>query len=146
MFKEAMETQERGKLGNRILASLIDCAVVGCFFLFFAHKYGESNAVGEYTVHGIKALIPIGFWLLYVVVIEGLFNATIGHFILGLKVVKTDGERIDFITSLKRHLADPIDFFFFGVVGIILIKNTALNQRFGDIWAKTIVITDKEER
>jgi len=141
-----METQERGKLGNRILASLIDYIAIGCFFWLFVHMYGEPNATGGYTVNGIKALVPIGFWFIYLIVIESLFNATMGHFILGLKVVKTDGERIDFIASLKRHLADPFDFFFFGVVGIILIKNTVLNQRLGDIWAKTIVITDKEEK
>ena len=33
--------------------------------------------------------------------------------------------------------------FFFGLVGIITIKNTDKNQRVGDLWAKTIVVPIK---
>ncbi|MDP4208038.1 MAG: hypothetical protein Q8928_04405 [Bacteroidota bacterium] len=60
-----MEISERGKLGNRIIASLIDYITIGCFFLFFVYKYGEPNGTAGYEVHGVKALIPIGFWFFY---------------------------------------------------------------------------------
>ncbi len=42
--------------------------------------------------------------------------------------------------SFKRHLLDPIDMFFFGLIGILTIKNSVKNQRLGDMWAKTIVM------
>jgi len=37
-------------------------------------------------------------------------------------------------------LLDPIDMFFFGLIGIVTIKNTDKNQRLGDIWGNTIVV------
>ena len=140
-----MERQEKAKLRARFFASLIDYIVIMCFFIIFVYKYGEPKIDGGYEVHGVKSLIPIGFWFIYLIVIESIFSFTVGHFIMGLKVVKDDYDRIDFIDSLKRHLIDPIDFNFFGIVAMILIKNTALNQRLGDIWAKTIVIKDTED-
>jgi len=140
-----MATRQQSNLGNRFFASLIDYIVIGCFFLIYAYKFGEANEEGGYTVYGFKALIPLGFWFLYLIVIESVFNATVGHFVLGLKVIRTDYGRIDVIHSLKRHLIDPIDFSFFGIPAMICIKNTELNQRLGDLWAKTIIINDKEK-
>jgi uncharacterized RDD family membrane protein YckC len=139
-----MEIQ-RSSLGNRFCASLIDYLIIGCVFMIYVYKVGEPNDEGGYTVQGLKALVPLGFWVVYLIVIEGIFGATVGHFVMGLKVVKTDNSRIDFVDSIKRHLLDPIDIFPFGIPAMISIKNSALNQRLGDLWAKTIVINDKEK-
>jgi uncharacterized RDD family membrane protein YckC len=139
-----METQ-RSSLGNRFFASLIDYLVIGCVFMIYAYKFGEPNNEGGYTVHGLKALVPLGFWFIYLIVIEGFFGATVGHFVMGLKVVKADNSGIDFVDSIKRHLLDPIDILPFGIPAMISIKNSALNQRLGDLWAKTIVVNDKEK-
>ncbi len=139
-----MEIQKKVKLSSRFFASLIDYLVIISFYVFFLLKYGEQNTDGEYTVHGLKSLIPFLFWFIYIVGIESAFNATVGHFILGLKVIKPDNSRISFSDSLKRHLLDIIDFSFFGIPAIVTIKNTPLNQRIGDLWAKTIVVYDKE--
>ena len=140
-----METQEKSKLSNRFIASLIDYIVIGLFFMVYVHIYGQQNETGGYSVHGLKALIPLVFWFVYLIVIESIFSATAGHFIMGIKVVRIDFSRINFTDSLKRHLLDLIDFNFFGIPAIISIKNTTLNQRLGDLWAKTIVINDKEK-
>ncbi len=131
---------KKAKLRDRFLATLFDYTVIGCFSLVFIYQYGEINSEGGYMVDGIKSFIPLIFWFVYLIVIEFAFNASVGHLILGLRVVKIDGSKIKFIDSLKRHLVDFIDFFFFAVPAILLIKNTSLNQRLGDIWAKTIVI------
>lgn len=139
-----METQQSSNLVNRFFATLIDYIIIVCFFVVYAYKYGDPNETGGYTVNGLKSLIPIVFWFAYLIVIESLFNATAGHYLFGLKVVKENGTKIDFVDSLKRHIIDPIDFFFFGIPALICIKNTKLNQRLGDLLAKTIVITDKE--
>jgi uncharacterized RDD family membrane protein YckC len=79
------------------------------------------------------------------IVIEGIFGATVGHFVMGLKVVKADNSGIDFVDSIKRHLLDPIDIFPFGIPAMISIKDSALNQRLRDLWAKTIEVNDKEK-
>src|ERR1035437_317370 len=110
-----METQEKGSLGNRFFATLVDYMVIGCFFMVYVYSYGEPNDTGGYTVHGLKTLTPIGFWFVYLIGVESLLSATLGHFFLGLKVVKIDNRRIGFNESLKRHMIDLIDFIFFGV-------------------------------
>jgi uncharacterized RDD family membrane protein YckC len=136
---------DRASLGSRFFATLLDYLVIGCFFWVYVYSYGEPNDNGGYTVHGLKALIPVVFWFIYLIGVESLLSATLGHFFLGLKVVKRDNRRIEFNDSLKRHIVDPFDFFFFGVPAMICIKNTDLNQRLGDLWAKTIVVKDNEK-
>ena len=140
-----METQQKASLGKRFIASFIDYLAIGCFFMMYTYKFGVPNEDGGYTVSGLKVFVPLIFWFIYLVIIETLINATLGHFILGMKVVKIDNSRIDFTKALKRHLVDPIDFFLLGIPAMICINNTALNQRIGDLWAKTIVINDKDK-
>ena len=58
-----------------------------------------------------------------------------------LKPVDLNTEKnIDFKQSFLRHLLDPIDMSLFGLVGIIIIKNSPESQRLGDLLAKTKVI------
>jgi len=73
------------------------------------------------------------------------FGATLRNSLVGLKPIPKNGtnRKLTFGEAFKRHLLDPIDMFFFGLVGIITIKNTDLNQRVGDLWAKTIVVPIK---
>ena len=79
------------------------------------------------------------------IIVESSLNATLGHFVFGLKVVKNNfREKIGFTDSLKRHLTDFIEIPFFGIPAIICIRNTELNQRLGDLWANTMVVSDKE--
>ena len=122
-------------LGKRFLAGLIDYSVIFTFFYVFV-----------YSVNGILALVPVLFWFAFTVLLELLFDATLGNSIMGLKpksLIKNNGE-LSFSQSLKRHLLDPIDMFPFGLIGIMTLKNTDRNQRLGDIWAKTIVIDNKD--
>jgi uncharacterized RDD family membrane protein YckC len=140
-----METIDRASLRRRFFATLLDYLVIGCFFWVYVSAYGEPNDNGGYTVSGLKALIPVVFWFVYLVGVESLLSATLGHFFLGLKVVKTNNRKIAFNDSFKSHIIDPFDFFCFGVPAMICIKNTDLNQRLGDLWAKTIVVRDNEK-
>ena len=140
-----METRTKAKLGSRILASLIDYTIIIIFYIIYVYKFGEQNDEGGYTVTGLSALIPFVFWFVFLIVVESLFSATLGHLIMGLKVTNIDNTRIGFIESLQRHIVDIIDFIPFGIPAIICINNTPNNQRIGDLWAKTIVIVDEDE-
>ena len=100
----------------------------------------------SFKISILTALVPVLFWFAFTVLLELLFDATLGNSIMGLKpksLIKNNGE-LSFSQSLKRHLLDPIDMFPFGLIGIMTIKNTDRNQRLGDIWAKTIVIDNKD--
>ena len=139
---------------NRILAGIVDYLIIYGFLFFYVFTFGEPNPEGGYSVNGLPALVPVLFWGIMTIGLEQLFGSTLGNGLVGLKPIsirkqfdaKSFGnykEKPTFGQSLKRHLLDPVDMFFFGFVGIITIKNTSLNQRVGDLWAKTIVVKIK---
>lgn len=103
---------------------------------------GERNADGEYVMTGVITLIPVLFWFLTTVGCEVGLGSTIGNSLVGLKPIPISGinRRLSLLESFKRHLLDPVDMFFFGIVGIVTISSTQKNQRVGDLWGKTIVI------
>jgi len=141
------EIKTQPNIGNRILAGIIDYSVILALNFIYVYSVGEPNNEGGYTVSGWPALIPILFWLIWIVGIEQIFNATIGNLIVGLKPISTRGfnRELSFGQSLKRHLFDIIDMLFFGLIGIVIIQKTDKNQRVGDIWGETIVIKKSEE-
>jgi uncharacterized RDD family membrane protein YckC len=129
-------------MGKRILAGLIDYTIIYLFTFTMIFVLGEPKEEGVYSLTGAPALIPILFWLIITVGIEIGMGATLGNSIAGLKAIPMSGQnrKLTFAQSLKRHLMDPVDMLFFGLPGIITIKNTDKNQRIGDLWAKTIVV------
>ena len=111
-------------IGNRIVAGLVDYFIIIGFTIFTIYTIGEPNNEGGYSLNGAPALIPIIVWFLMTVFLEMNYRGTIGNLMVGLRAI-------------------PIDFCFFGIVAIITIKNTSKNQRVGDLWAKTIVVSNK---
>ncbi|WP_282179195.1 RDD family protein [Maribacter stanieri] len=143
-------------IGKRIAAGLVDYIIIYAFFFIYVYSFGKPTEDGGYRVSGFLGLVPVLFWGLMTVGLEQLFGATLGNGILGLKPksIKKDADgqiwgnfmdKPTFGQSFKRHLLDPIDMFFFGLVGIITIKNSELNQRLGDMWAKTVVIKSNSD-
>ncbi|MGY5353631.1 RDD family protein [Wenyingzhuangia sp. IMCC45467] len=149
------EFKTEKNIGIRILAGIIDYSFILCFIFIFITTYGEVDNEGNYSVSGVLALFPLLFWGIMTIGIEQLFGATIGNFVVGLKPISIENlfknetseniyKKPTFNQSLKRHLLDPIDMLFIGIIGIITIKNTDKNQRLGDIWGNTIVIKESE--
>jgi uncharacterized RDD family membrane protein YckC len=132
-------------IGNRILAGILDYGIIYGFAFAMIFVLGSPNNERTYQLNGAPALVPVLFWLIMTVGLESGLGGTIGNSIVGLKAIPISGQnrKLTFIQSFKRHLLDPIDMFFFGLVGIITIKNTPHNQRVGDLWAKTIVVPMK---
>lgn len=143
MVKE--ESKRKSHVGDRFVAGLLDYIIIFAFTFIYAEMFGTPNDEGGYSVTGLPALgIPL-FWGFMTIGFEQLFGATLGNLILGLKPISLlENEKLTFGQSLKRHLLDPIDMFFFGIIGIITIKNSDKNQRVGDIWAHTTVVKKSE--
>jgi uncharacterized RDD family membrane protein YckC len=78
--------------------------------------------------------------LAYHTICEGLHGATIGKKILKLHVVKEDGSPASIKSALIRSLAMVVDGFAFGALGAVHMRSNELRQRFGDEWAKTVVV------
>ena len=127
---------------KRFIAGLIDYTLVIGFFYAFIFSFGELDKDGEYTIKGLITLVPIIFWFIIIIFPEVVYGATLGNLIVGLKpksLTQNNGE-LSIGQSIRRHLLDCIDMFPFGLIAIIIIKNTKRNQRLGDIWAETIVV------
>jgi len=132
-------------INKRILATIIDYAIIFGLTYLYIVSFGSQTEDGSYVVSGAPALVPIIFWFIYIVIIEYFFNGTIGHMFFDLKVVSVEGSTITFIQILKRRFSDALEIVWcFGLIAFILVKNTQYNQRLGDIWAKTLIIGKNE--
>jgi uncharacterized RDD family membrane protein YckC len=77
---------------------------------------------------------------LYFAVSEGIGSVTIGKLICGLRVVQMDGGPVTMKGALIRELGYFIDALFFGLVAYNSMQKGPLNQRYGDVWGKTVVV------
>ena len=124
----------------RSLATLVDYGIffIVCFALIYT--LGDKINDDEWQLNGVRGLtIPL-FWLIYFVLLETYNQATLGHEIFRLIVVKPDGYKISFTDALKRHLCDPIDIGIYGIPALICISKTLKHQRLGDLLANTLVV------
>ncbi|MTH13992.1 RDD family protein [Flavobacterium sp. LC2016-01] len=134
-------------LRKRMLAGLVDYTLLigmtTVMFIYFGKKIDNG-----YQLNGFPAFLNALIWFGYLVGFELKFGGTLGNLMFDLQVVSirdNDNSSITIGQSFKRHLLDMFDIWFFGIFGILLIKNTKYNQRLGDIWAHTIVIDTKDE-
>src|SRR5205823_5416376 len=64
----------------------------------------------------------------------------LGKLICQLRVIHEDAHSINIWSAVKRSLAFLWDGLFFGLVGYNSMKQSDLNQRYGDRWAHTVVV------
>jgi uncharacterized RDD family membrane protein YckC len=82
--------------------------------------------------------------LLYFLLLEGLAGATLGKWVLGLRVVRMDGEKPGLARSALRNILRLVDGLpAFHIVGIVLILRSPERARFGDRVAGTRVVRSR---
>jgi uncharacterized RDD family membrane protein YckC len=125
---------------KRIAATFIDYALIDSLTIFYIVYFGEKQPDGSYSMHGFLGFLPMILWFFYFVVGER-YGGTLGHRIFKLKVVTMDGRQPGLRRTLRRRFCDIFDvYFFFGLLGSLLIRYTQYHQRLGDIIAETRVI------
>lgn len=143
---ESEQIATKPNLRKRILAGLIDYTLLfGITIVMFIY-FGEKIENG-YRLTGFPALLNALIWFGYLIAFEVKFGGTLGNLMFDLQVLSIKENKTTSLTlwqSFKRHIFDILDLWFFGFLGIILIKNTQYNQRLGDLLAKTIVINTKD--
>ncbi len=140
------------RLGDRLIAVLLDTFLMGAAFavigMFVASKFklGGVTAKG-FSMEGKSAIITIGltiiFGFLYYWILEGLLGATLGKAMIGIKIIKRDGTKCDFKSSLIRNLLRIIDIIGVYLVGFFIALFSKFRQRLGDHLANTVVIEMK---
>jgi len=134
---------------TRSAAFLFDVLVQ--FFLIVGLSLTISATLDVYFLRSLgisKAILTAGIFIIawgYHVLFEVFFDGkTPGKKYFGLKVVTTEGQKIEFFPSLIRNILRVVDFlpfcFFSGIITMMLTNH---HQRIGDFVSKTIVIKDK---
>lgn len=134
-------TNTREYIGKRVGATIIDYTLIFLLTVIYIFVFGEPNEEGGKTVSGLPALAPFIFWFLYFIVIETIYSGTVGHQLVGLKVVSLDATKAKFSQILKRRIADIIEISWcFGFIAFLIARGNDKSQRIGDFLGKTIVI------
>lgn len=94
----------------------------------FDHGFGFNFVSGSASsVLGAA----IGTWLC---------GATVGKAVLGMRVVRVDGQRAGLGANFVRELGYFVDALFFGLIAKSAMDASPLQQRHGDNWAGTVVV------
>jgi uncharacterized RDD family membrane protein YckC len=140
---------EYAGLGRRFLALLLDFLLFcACFFPVTRLVKGvwlmspkDHNWVHGWFISDPLCLAFLALMVLYFVLLEGCLGATLGKWVLGLRVVGTNGRRPGLWKSLLRNVLRLVDSLpTLNILGVILIQRSPERARFGDRVAGTRVI------
>jgi uncharacterized RDD family membrane protein YckC len=143
--------------GVRALARIIDVVygfviglVGGVFGAIILAILQQTGMIATGWQHRIQGLTVASFGLsllgafLYHALSEGIYGASVGKLICQLRVVSTQAQPCALVPACRRSLAYYFDALFFGLVGYSSMQKSPLNQRYGDVWAQTIVAKAKD--
>lgn len=128
---------------RRVLAYVVDAVALGGAILLGVGRLERSR--GSRLAIGV--LVGSVGGLLYHVLLEGRWGQTLGKRLLGIVVVREDGEPCTYAAATIRtalRLADALPVAY--IVGLVAIGLTERHQRLGDLLAGTIVVRTDGER
>jgi uncharacterized RDD family membrane protein YckC len=140
---------EYAGLGERFLALLVDVLLFcTCFFPVTRIVKGvwlmspnDHHWVRGWFISDPLCLIFLVIMGLYFVCLEGWLGATLGKWVLGLRVIGIDGRRAGLWKSIVRNALRLVDGLpAFNLVGVFLIQRSRERARFGDRIAGTRMI------
>jgi uncharacterized RDD family membrane protein YckC len=137
-------------VGRRAVAILIDSAILGVALTKLANGGGvemtHPTGPGSFSISwdlsrvGAQGSAVTIIWLVYMILLEGAWGASLGKFALGIRVVKTDGSPPDLVAAFLRNFLRLVDVLFFYLVGAIFVWTSPFKQRLGDRVAGTVVV------
>ncbi|MEJ7618047.1 MAG: RDD family protein [Pyrinomonadaceae bacterium] len=160
-----IETPERvplhfalASIGNRFLACALDHAVqiIAIFLVILVVAAASDVEVvsaklwdAPKWLQALLILMIFVLWFGYFVVFEWRWNGqTPGKRFLKLRVIRQDGRPITFWEAAVRNLLRSFDMMPapFYSIGLISVFFSAQDQRFGDMFAGTVVVREREEQ
>lgn len=132
-------------LGRRIAAGVIDAVPYLLANIYVAHNVESGNYSGD-MIHEVylPVLGGLAVYVLHVGISEVLFGRSIGKFLFGLKVVSVDGTPAPAGRVILRNLMRVIDVSAVGLPFLLILLSPS-GQRFGDMAARTLVVSDVDE-
>src|SRR3981081_3510582 len=133
-------------LADTVVISLLDAIVNGTFGVArVTSGFAPSMASGSFASFTTQTTVDWPWlallWVAYYAVLEGLFGATLGKRLAGLRVTDLQGRRIGWQAATLRNLARLIDALpFLYLLGGVLTLSSRQHQRLGDRFAATVVV------
>ncbi|NUP66106.1 MAG: RDD family protein, partial [Nonomuraea sp.] len=137
------------QMPSRAVAIIIDMAVqvtvlIGAYMLLGAFAVVTDAAMFGAVMIVLLVLVMVGYPVLFETLSRG---RSLGKLALGLRVVADDGSPERFRQALFRGLAGLVEFWMFsGAPALISSLVSQRGKRLGDIFAGTIVISDRAPR
>src|SRR2546428_4163927 len=133
-------------IADTVVISLLDAILNGTFGITRVTS-GVATTVGSGGYTSVTTQTTVDWpwlallWVTYYVVLEGLFGASFGKRLAGLRVTDLEGRRIGWQAAIVRNLARLLDVLPFAyLLGGILTLATKRHQRLGDLLAGTLVV------
>ncbi|GAA3241848.1 RDD family protein [Nonomuraea helvata] len=137
------------QMPSRALAIIIDMAVQFTVLIAAYAILGAFSAISDSAAFGAAMIVLVVLVLVgYPVIFETLSRGrSLGKLALGLRVVGDDGSPERFRQALFRGLAGVVEFWMFsGAPALISSLVSQRGKRLGDIFAGTIVISERAPR
>lgn len=148
---------ELAGLGNRIMAALVDRAIMtGITLVIVAVTVGvgfaldnsplptDTKTISYYYLIGITVLLVFAVNFGYFILFEGLWKGqTPGKKLAQIRVIEANGQPVGWSSVFIRNLlriVDELPLVFLGILPMIIDKN---ERRFGDLAAGTLVIRER---
>jgi uncharacterized RDD family membrane protein YckC len=131
---------------DTLVISLIDAILNGAFGVTrVASGIATSIGSGGFTSFTTQTTTDwpwlVLVWVAYYAALEGLFGATLGKRLVGLRVTDLEGHYIGPQAAIVRNLARLLDWLpFLYLLGGAIVLATAEHQRWGDRMARTLVV------
>ncbi len=133
--------------GSRVLAVILDTvfqlvafAALTALTLLILDALSAPTLLRAGCALVMGLFCSVGYFILWDVAAQG---RSLGKRMCGLRVTRSDGAPVSFVPSVIRNVLRCIDYFFFGLVGVISISVSRKNQRLGDLAAGTVVVRDR---
>jgi uncharacterized RDD family membrane protein YckC len=130
-------------LGSRFGATLLDLVIQFGAIIALSLTLGVGGNSG-YVIALYLILVFLVLFAYDLVLETWNQGRTIGKLAAGIRVVRANGQPVNFLTSAVRNLIRIIDFLplFYGI-GMIAVVVTPKNQRLGDLAAGTYVVRER---
>jgi uncharacterized RDD family membrane protein YckC len=141
-------------LPRRLAALIVDALVISLLDAIVNGTFGvtrvtsgvvPSMASGGFTSFTTQTTVDwiwlTVLWVAYYAVLEGLFGATVGKRLGGLRVTDLEGRRIGWQAAILRNVGRLLDALpVLYLLGGVLTLSSRLHQRLGDRFAGTLVV------